>query len=75
MEALIREELMSRFLENIQQTKYDEVVEKVLNRNLSPYEAVQFLVNGNISSPLPLSQPEKSEGEENRRRDVTASSS
>src|SRR5687768_17084063 len=51
LEALIREELMSRFLENIQQTKYDEVVEKVLNRSLSPYEAVQFLVNGNISSP------------------------
>ena len=57
LDALIRAELMSRFLENIQQTKYDEVVEKVLNRSLSPYEAMQFLVNGNISSPLQLSQP------------------
>ena len=69
LEALIREELMSRFLENIRQTKYDEVVEKVLDRGLSPYEAVNLLVNGNIS------QPEKGEGEENRRSDVTASSS
>jgi len=69
LDALIRAELMSRFLENIQQTKYDEVVEKVLNRSLSPYEAVNFLVNGNIS------QPKKGEGQEDRRRDVTTSSS
>ena len=69
LDALIRAELKSRFLENIQQTKYDEVVEKVLNRGLSPYEAVNLLVNGHIS------QPEKGEGEENRRSDVTASSS
>ena len=46
LDVLIREELMSRFLENIQQTKYDEVVDKLLNRDLSPYGAVQFLVNG-----------------------------
>jgi LAO/AO transport system kinase len=69
LDALIREELMSHFLENIQQTKYAEVVEKVLNRSLSPYDAMNFLMNGNIT------QPEKSEGEENRRRDVTTPSS
>jgi LAO/AO transport system kinase len=69
LDALIRAELMSRFLENIQQTKYDEVVEKVLNRSLSPYEAVNFLVNGKIS------QRKKGEGQEDRRRDVTTSSS
>ena len=46
LDALIRNELMDRFLENIEQNKYDEVVEKVLNRNMSPYEAVNFLVNG-----------------------------
>jgi LAO/AO transport system kinase len=67
LDALIREELMSRFLENIQQAKYDEVVEKVVNRSLSPYEAVNFLVNGNLSQP--------GKGEEDRRRDVTTSSS
>jgi len=69
LDALIRAELMSRFLENIQQTKYDEVVEKVLNRSLSPYEAMNFLVNGKIS------QRKKGEGQEDRRRDVTTSSS
>ena len=69
LDAHIRAELMSRFLENIQQTKYDEVVEKVLNRSLSPYEAVNFLVNGKIS------QRKKGEGQEDRRRDVTTSSS
>ena len=83
LEALIREELMSRFLENIQQTKYDEAVEKVVNRDLSPYEAVKFLVNGNTLHPNPLPKGEGTpiegravdEGEENRRRDVTTSSS
>ena len=59
LDALIREELMSRFLENIQQEKYDEVVEKVLNRNLSPYEAVKFLMNGNAYQPLPFSRQER----------------
>ena len=55
VDALIRDELMSRFLENIQQEKYDEVVEKVLNRDLSPYEAVKFLVNL-TSTALPLGE-------------------
>ena len=55
LDALIREALMSRFLENIQQEKYDEVIEKVLNRDLSPYEAVMILVNG---MPFTLTSPE-----------------
>ncbi len=59
LDALIREELMSRFLENIPQAKYDEVVEKVLNRDLSPYEAVKFLVNL-TSTALP--QGERDDG-------------
>ena len=49
LDSFIREELMSRFLENVQQEKYDEMVEKVLNRSLSPYEAVKVLVNGNLN--------------------------
>jgi LAO/AO transport system kinase len=44
LDALIRDELTSRFLENVQQEKYDEVVEKVLNRNLSPYDGVKLLM-------------------------------
>lgn len=54
LEILLREELMSRFLENLPTTKYDEIIEKVINRVLSPYEAVQYLVNGNVPHPNPL---------------------
>jgi LAO/AO transport system kinase len=52
LEALLREALMDRFLENIQQESYEEIIEKVVNRNISPYEAVKLLLNGNRSSPL-----------------------
>ena len=58
LDMLIREELMSRFLENVQPEKYEEVSEKVLNRNLSPYEAVKVLV-----SLIPLSVVEEQQGE------------
>lgn len=50
MEALLGESLMSRFMDSVQQSKYEEVVEKVLKRKLSPYEAVHFLLNGNTKS-------------------------
>jgi LAO/AO transport system kinase len=46
MEALLREALMDRFLENIQQQKYEEMIENVVNRNISPSEAVKSLLNG-----------------------------
>ncbi len=46
LEAVLEEELVKRFFENIQQEKYDEVVEKVLQRNISPYEAIKLLLNG-----------------------------
>ncbi|HVF26422.1 MAG TPA: methylmalonyl Co-A mutase-associated GTPase MeaB [Anaerolineales bacterium] len=85
LDVLLREELMDRFLENFEQTKYDEVIEKIFNRDLSPYEAVQSLVNGNAPLPHPLPMGEGTpfpiegravgEGDENRRRDVTTSSS
>lgn len=47
MQALLQEALMDRFLENIPQKNYEEIVEKVVNRNLSPQEAVRVLLNGN----------------------------
>jgi len=47
METLLREALMDRFLENIQQQKYEEMIENVVNRNISPSEAVISLLNGN----------------------------
>ena len=46
MEAMLQETLLARFFENIQQERYEEIMEKVLNRDLSPYEAVKHLVNG-----------------------------
>jgi LAO/AO transport system kinase len=45
MEAVLQEELTKRFFEKIQQKKYNEILEKVLQRNLSPYEAVKILLN------------------------------
>jgi LAO/AO transport system kinase len=48
METLLQEALMDRFHENVQPQKYHEMVEQVLNRNISPYEAVTSLLNGNL---------------------------
>ena len=47
MEALLREALMDRFMEDIPQEKYEEIVGNVVKRDISPYEAVKLLVNGN----------------------------
>jgi len=46
LEALLKETLMDRFLQNVRQDQYEEVIEKVIDRNISPYEAVNFLLNG-----------------------------
>lgn len=45
LDAALNEALMGRFLETVPQTKYEEIVEDVLNRNISPYEAVHFLLD------------------------------
>jgi LAO/AO transport system kinase len=47
LEGLLQEALMDRFRENIPQENYDEILGDVVNRNISPYEAVKLLVNGN----------------------------
>ena len=47
METLLREALMDRFLENVEHEMYDALIERVVDRNISPYEAVNFLLNGN----------------------------
>jgi LAO/AO transport system kinase len=46
LEAVLGEALMTRFHETVRQEQYDEIVEKVLSRNLSPWEAVKSLLNG-----------------------------
>jgi LAO/AO transport system kinase len=48
MEALLQEALMNRFRETIPQQNYDEILGNVVDRNISPYEAVKLLVNGNL---------------------------
>ncbi len=50
LEAALHEALMGRFLETVPQKKYEEIVEKVLNRDISPYEAADLLLNGNSKS-------------------------
>ncbi|MBI5825549.1 MAG: methylmalonyl Co-A mutase-associated GTPase MeaB [Chloroflexi bacterium] len=46
LEALIREALLNRFREEVPQEKYDDVIEKVIQRNISPWEAVKRLLKG-----------------------------
>jgi LAO/AO transport system kinase len=48
MEALLREALMDHFMENISPSKYQELVESVSSRHISPYEAVKSLLNGTL---------------------------
>lgn len=45
MEALLQEALMDRFLASIPQEQYDEMIENVVKRNVSPYEAVNILLD------------------------------
>jgi LAO/AO transport system kinase len=52
LEALLQAELMSQFLEKVQKEKYAEILDKVLQRNISPYEAIQLLLNGNSDQEM-----------------------
>ncbi|NOT03071.1 MAG: methylmalonyl Co-A mutase-associated GTPase MeaB [Anaerolineales bacterium] len=45
LEALIREKLLNRFREDVPQKRYDEILEKVIQRNISPWEAVRMLID------------------------------
>jgi GTPase len=47
LEAVLQEELMIQFMSSVPKEKYDEIIEQVIQRNISPYEAVKVLVNGN----------------------------
>lgn len=46
LEAVLQEELMSRYLNGSHQEAYEEMLEKVIRRDISPYEAVRSLLNG-----------------------------
>lgn len=46
LEAVLQEELMSRYLNGSHREAYEEILEKVIRRDMSPYEAVRSLLNG-----------------------------
>ena len=48
LEALLQDELMNRFLGDVQKNVYDDILEKVIQRDLSPYDAVRSLMNGKM---------------------------
>ena len=50
LEALLREALMERFRERVSQKQYAEIIENVVKRTISPYEAVNVLLNRNQSN-------------------------
>ena len=48
LDAALQHELLSRFMADVHKDKYDEMVERVVQRNISPHEAVKILLNGNL---------------------------
>jgi LAO/AO transport system kinase len=46
LEALLQETLVVRFRERIPESRYDEVLERIYQRELAPWEAVNVLLNG-----------------------------
>ena len=46
LDALIRETLINRFRADVTQELYDDMLEKIIQRELSPWEAVKSLMNG-----------------------------
>jgi LAO/AO transport system kinase len=46
LESALRETLIQRFMENVQKNRYEEMVQQVLNRNISPYAAINALIDG-----------------------------
>jgi LAO/AO transport system kinase len=46
LESVLREALMKRFMDTISRQEYDQVIERVIDRSISPYEAVESLLNG-----------------------------
>jgi LAO/AO transport system kinase len=46
LEALLQEMLMSRFREQVPESRYEEVLDQIFQRDLAPWEAVRVLLNG-----------------------------
>jgi GTPase len=50
LETLLQETLMTRFHENVTEARFDNIVNELFNRKLSPWEAVRSLLNGRVIS-------------------------
>lgn len=48
LDALIREELVSRFRRDVPQKQYENMLEKIIQREMSPGEAVKLLMTGRL---------------------------
>ncbi|MCK6540029.1 MAG: methylmalonyl Co-A mutase-associated GTPase MeaB [Anaerolineales bacterium] len=48
LDAVLQEALMSRFLTGAHRDEYEEALEKVIRRDMSPYEAARILLNGKM---------------------------
>jgi LAO/AO transport system kinase len=46
LDALLQETLLARFRERVSEVQYEEVLERVFQRELAPWEAVKMLLNG-----------------------------
>ena len=46
LDALIQETLVSRFREQVSQSQYEDALTKMIQRKMSPWEAVNLLMNG-----------------------------
>jgi len=48
LETILQDELMDRFMKGIQQSEYENLLEKIIQRNISPYDAVRSLLNSKV---------------------------
>jgi LAO/AO transport system kinase len=48
LDALIRETLVRQFREEVSQMQYEEALERIIQRELSPWNAVKSLMNGRL---------------------------
>ncbi|MBK7316320.1 hypothetical protein [Candidatus Villigracilis affinis] len=46
LDALIQETLINRFRREVSQGQYDDALESIVQRKISPWEAVKLLMNG-----------------------------
>ena len=67
LDALIQETLTNRFRESIPRDHYNEIIEKVIRRHLSPWEAVEMLLDSRSALSSKLQQSGAGEREKSKR--------